>query len=171
MEIASENLEFELAAKLRDRIAAIKRMADKQNVMATRLAEQDIIALMQEGNDACFSVLRFDENRLFDKEDFLLSDIGSPETARSEFINRYYSMREKIPPMIMIDGELESVELVEMWLSDLAGRKVHIHIPQRENRCDLLRLQRKMLLKSLLKVEVTRAVILQPSENLLNFWA
>lgn len=143
MEIASENLEFELAAKLRDRIAAIKRMADKQNVMATRLAEQDIIALMQEGNDACFSVLRFDENRLFDKEDFLLSDIGSPETARSEFINRYYSMREKIPPMIMIDGEVESVELVEMWLSDLAGRKVHIHIPQKGEQMRLIELAKK----------------------------
>lgn len=118
-------------------------MADKQNVMATRLAEQDIIALMQEGNDACFSVLRFDENRLFDKEDFLLSDIGSPETARSEFINRYYSMREKIPPMIMIDGEVESVELVEMWLSDLAGRKVHIHIPQKGEQMRLIELAKK----------------------------
>ena len=118
-------------------------MADKQNVMATRLAEQDIIALMQEGNDACFSVLRFDENRLYDKEDFLLSDIGSPETARSEFINRYYSMREKIPPMIMIDGELESVELVEMWLSDLAGRKVHIHIPQKGEQMRLIELAKK----------------------------
>ena len=88
-------------------------------------------------------MLRFDENRLFDKEDFLLSDIGSPETARSEFINRYYSMREKIPPMIMIDGELESVELVEMWLSDLEGRKVHIHIPQKGEQMRLIEIAKK----------------------------
>lgn len=143
MEAAAENLDFELAAKLRDRISAIKRMSDKQTVMSTRIAEQDIIALMQEGNDACFSVLRFDENRLFDKEDFLLSDIGSPETARSEFINRYYSMRDKIPPMIMIDGNIESQELIEMWLSKLANRRVHIHIPQKGEQMRLIELAKK----------------------------
>lgn len=143
MEAAAENLDFELAAKLRDRISAIKRMADKQTVIATRLAEQDIIALMQEGNDTCFSVLRFDENRLFDKEDFLLSDIGSPETARSEFIKRYYSMRDKIPPMIMADGEIESAELIETWLSKLANRRVHIHIPQKGEQMRLIELAKK----------------------------
>lgn len=143
METAAENLDFELAAKLRDRISAIKRMSDKQTVMSTRIAEQDIIALMQEGNDACFSVLCFDENRLFDKEDFLLSDIGSPETARSEFINRYYSMRDKIPPIIMIDGNIESQELIEMWLSKLANCRVHIHIPQKGEQMRLIELAKK----------------------------
>lgn len=143
MEAAADNLDFELAAKLRDRISAIKRMSDKQTVIATRIAEQDIIALMQEGNDTCFSVLRFDKNRLFDKEDFLLSDIGSSATARSEFINRYYSMRDKVPPIIAIDGEVESAELIEMWLSELANRRVHIHIPQKGEQMRLIELAKK----------------------------
>lgn len=143
MNDAAENLEFELAAKLRDRITAIKRMSDKQTVVAARVEEQDVIALMQEGNDACFSVLRFNESRLFDKEDFLLSDIGSSEDARSEFINRYYSMRDKIPPTVTIDGELKDNELIEQWLTKLAGKRVHIRVPQKGEQMRLIELAKK----------------------------
>lgn len=143
MEEAAENLEFELAAKLRDRITAIKRMSEKQTVVAARVDEQDVIALIQEGNDACFSVLRFDGGRLFDKEDFLLSDIGLPEAARSEFINRYYSMRDKVPPTVTLDGEIEDRDLTEQWLTKLAGKRVHIHIPQKGEQMRLVELAKK----------------------------
>ncbi len=143
MEEAAENLEFELAAKLRDRITAIKRMSERQTVVAAKVEEQDVIALMQEGNDACFSVLRFDGGRLFDKEDFLLSDIGSPEAARAEFISRYYSMRDKIPPTVTLDGNIEDVELTEQWLSALAGRRAHIRVPQKGEQMRLVELAKR----------------------------
>lgn len=143
MEEAAENLEFELAAKLRDRITAIKRMSEKQTVVAAKVDEQDVIALMQEGNDACFSVLRFDGGRLFDKEDFLLSDIGSPEAARTEFINRYYSMRDRVPPTVTLDGSIEDSDLTEQWLTKLAFKRVHIHIPQKGEQMRLVELAKK----------------------------
>lgn len=138
MNEAAEKLEFELAARLRDRINAIKRMSDKQTVVAARVEQQDVISLMREGDDACFAVLRFDEGRLFDKEDFLLSDIGEPTVARTEFITRYYSMRDRIPPRIVIDGEIDDVELMEQWLTEKAGRRVKFHTPQKGEQLRLL---------------------------------
>lgn len=138
MNEAAEKLEFELAARLRDRINAIKRMSDKQTVVAARVEQQDVISLMREGDDACFAVLRFDEGRLFDKEDFLLSDIGEPTAARTEFITRYYSMRDRIPPRIVIDGEIDDAELMEQWLTEKAGRRVKFHTPQKGEQLRLL---------------------------------
>lgn len=138
MNEAAEKLEFELAARLRDRINAIKRMSDKQTVVAARVEQQDVISLMREGDGACFAVLRFDEGRLFDKEDFLLSDIGDSTSARTEFITRYYSMRDRIPPRVVIDGEIDDVELMEQWLTGKAGKRVRLHTPQKGEQLRLL---------------------------------
>lgn len=134
MNEAAENLDFELAAKLRDRISAVKKITEKQTVVETTVREQDAVALMIEGNDCCFAVLRFSQGRLYDKETFVLSDVGEqPDLCalRSEFLQRYYSIREKIPPVVAIDGETEDEELLEEWLTEKRGKAVHIVRPQR----------------------------------------
>ena len=61
---ASEAMEFEKAAQLRDRINAIKKLADKQKVIETKVKSQDVIAFFSDGNKACFEVFRFDEGQL-----------------------------------------------------------------------------------------------------------
>ena len=92
MNDAAERLDFELAAKLRDRISAVKRITEKQQVVAANIPEQDAVCMMTEGGDACFAVLRFSDGRLYDKEDFLLRDIGKDADgsfARAEFLKGY----------------------------------------------------------------------------------
>ena len=134
MNEAAENLDFELAAKLRDRITAVKRITEKQKVVETGVPKQDVISVMTEGNDACFAVLRFDGGRLYDKEDFLIKDIGEQAdipSIRREFIQQYYTIRKNVPPIITVDGETENEELLSEWLSQKLGRKVRFIHPQR----------------------------------------
>lgn len=132
MQLASENLEFERAAKFRDRIRAIERFADKQRVVYTNVADQDVIGAVQSGDDVSLSVIKFRGQRLVDKTDFLFSAAGSIEEQRAEFISRYYSdPLHELPARITADGELPDIELVERLLSQRAGKKVKIAVPQR----------------------------------------
>lgn len=140
MEQAAENLEFERAAKIRDRIAAVKRMADKQKVAQTTYKEQDIIALVKDGEGGCFEVFRYTGGYLTDREHFMIKDLGDDKTARAEFIMRYYTMRENIPPKIFIDGELEDVDSINYWLSEQAKRKVVITVPQKGEQLKLVQM-------------------------------
>jgi len=129
MSEAAENLEFEKAAKLRDRIAAIKRMNDRQKVVMSHIKEQDVIALAQGNGAACFEVFRFSGGSLYDREHFLLDEIEEASAARSEFLRRYYTMR-KPPQQITLDGECEDTDLLTAWLSETAGRRISLALPQ-----------------------------------------
>ena len=142
MEEAAEALDFERAARIRDRIEALKKVHERQKVVAVRVPEQDVIALAQGPSKACFEVFRFQEGRLYDRESFLLSDIGDDKTARAEFLTQYYSMRDRIPPRISLDGPAASMELISRWLSEKAGRKVTLSLPQRGEQKDLLEMCR-----------------------------
>ena len=135
MEEAAERLDFEQAARLRDRIAAIRRLGDRQKVVLSRVPEQDVIALAQGSGAACFEVFRFTGGRLADREHFLMSEPFGEEPeelagARAEFLQRYYSLRDRVPPQVTVDGEVEDLPLLEQWLGSRAGRRVHIVRPQ-----------------------------------------
>ena len=131
MNRAAESMEYERAAKIRDRIAAVRRMQERQKVVATKVRDQDVIALVRNGTTGCFEVFRFKDRKLFDREHFIISDIGDPVQARAEFIVQYYSMREWVPGQITLDGSCEDGETLEQWLSQKAGRRVRMVIPQK----------------------------------------
>ena len=143
METAAENLEFELAARLRDRIGHIKKFGEKQKIVASKIAEQDVIALSQSGGLTCFEVFRFTAGRLYDRESFLVGDVGEPEASRREFIEQYYSIRDSIPPRVSLDGAAEDEELLAEWLSRKAGRKVHLVHAQIGEQAQLVEMVRK----------------------------
>ena len=130
MEEAAERLDFEQAARLRDRIAAIKRLSEKQKVVLSRIEEQDVIALAQGSGQACFEVFRFTGGQLTDREQFLMDEQDDLATARAAFIEQYYTLRDRIPPQVTVDGEVEDSDLLEQWLTDKAKRRVHIVLPQ-----------------------------------------
>ena len=127
---ASENLEFEKAAALRDRIAAVKRVTDKQKVVSDSKTEQDVFALSQTQDKTCLMVLRFDAGKLCDGEHFFLNDVEDLPKTRSESVLSYYLERDRVPGKILVDGEVEDEELVCEWLSEKRGRKVTIIHPQ-----------------------------------------
>ncbi len=127
---ASENLDFERAAKIRDQINSIKKMRDKQKVVNTSIEEQDIIAFAGNGKKGSFEVFRFSGGRLFDRENFIVDDPGDENTARHEFILRYYSIRDDIPRYIVLDSPIDDAEILEQWLSEKREKRVYITVPK-----------------------------------------
>ena len=82
MEEAAENLEFEKAARLRDRMNAIRRMQDKQKVVSLSVKEQDVFAVSNSAQAACLMVLRFAQGRLYDSEYFFIDSVEDFPAAR-----------------------------------------------------------------------------------------
>ena len=146
MNEAAERMDFELAARLRDRIGAVKKLNEKQQVVAARLPEQDAVCMMTEGEDAAFAVLRFHDGRLYDKEDFLIKDFGKGSdgaSARAEFLKRYYTMRQNIPPVIALDETPEDEALLLEWLSQKRGKTVKFIYPQKGEQQKILSMCRQ----------------------------
>lgn len=139
---ASENLEFEKAAKLRDKINAIKKVNEKQKVVAAAVEEQDVFAVVCSDEKACLSVIRYRDSRLYDSEHFIFDLPENLPEARHELIRSYYSMRDFVPRRIAIDGEVSDSELLCQWLTSLAGRKVSIVTPQRGEQHSLVEMCR-----------------------------
>ena len=128
---AAEELDFERAARYRDQIAAMKKLRDKQKVVDINIDELDVIASAAEGDRRCVTVLRFADSRLFDTESFIIDEADDPAAMRSEFILRYYTMRDDIPAHIAMDAEPDDIENITRWLSEKKGRRVYITVPQR----------------------------------------
>lgn len=142
MENAAENLDFERAAALRDRITAITKFGEKQKVCSTDVPVQDVFALTQSAQRACLAVLRFSDGRLYDSEHFLMEAPEDGDYARYELLMQYYSMRDNIPPRITVDSLPQDSQLLSDWLSEKLGKKVTIAVPQRGNQKELLEMCR-----------------------------
>lgn len=131
MEKAAEALNFELAAKLRDRINAIAKAAENQKIIDENLPDMDIIALSRNVENACISVVMYRGGRLRDKADFFLGEREDDGEMRQNFIMQFYSSREDIPKDIFLDEDIPDRELTVRFLRERAGHAINISVPQR----------------------------------------
>jgi excinuclease ABC subunit C len=137
MEEAAENLEFERAARIRDKISAVKKMGDKQKVVANKVLDEDVIASFSDGGKTCFQVFRFEGGRLFDRESFVF-DSDDAECEVEQFILRYYTIRDDVPKNIALDKDFDGLDAVVEWLSQKRGGKVNVTVPQRGEQAQLV---------------------------------
>ncbi len=137
MEQAAENLEFERAARIRDKINSVRKMADKQKVVSNKVLDQDVISKFSNDEKTCFQVFRFEGGSLFDRESFIF-DSGDSDTETEEFILRYYTLRDNVPKTISLDSEFDGLESVAQWLSQKRGNKVNLVVPQRGEQAKLV---------------------------------
>ena len=135
MEAASENLEFEKAAKLRDKIKAIERIASRQKVVVKDSVEEDVFAVVESGEKACLAVLSFRDGLLVGSEHFILNGC---EDMRREAITRFYSMGRYIPSLVVVDEEISDAELIGEYLSERKGKKVTVTVPKRGEKAKVL---------------------------------
>lgn len=125
---ASENLQFEAAAKYRDRINAINKSQEKQRVVSISYKSQDVIAAALIGENACVSVFNFRDFKLCDKKTYFFEGFDNKQALYSEFLPIYYSKNE-ISPRILIDTEGDYAVLEE-WLKNELGKKVEFLTPK-----------------------------------------
>lgn len=142
MEQAAENLEFERAARLRDRIAALSRLKNGQSIFDDK-QEFDIVGGAQNIGVASFAVIKYRGGRLVDKENFFIGDEYEPAEMRRDFLVSYYSEREDIPKEILIDEDFEDAELIAALIREHAGHAVKIYVPRRGEGIAKIALARK----------------------------
>ena len=137
---AADNLEFEQAAKLRDRLTAVEALGQKQLVTAGSLADTDVIGYAQTTAKACFTVLHFSGGNLLDKEYEVFPVPDDPESAVSSLMKQFYLSRGLAPKIVLLPFELEDAELFSQLMEQQFGRKTKLRIPQRGDNVRLVEL-------------------------------
>ena len=140
---AAENLEFELAANLRDRLNAVESLGQKQLVTAGSLADTDVVGYAQTEAKACFAVLHYSGGNLLDKDYEVFAVPDDPESAVSSLMKQYYLSRGMAPKFVLLPFEIEDSELFSQLLEQQFGRKPKLRIPQRGDNMRLVELANK----------------------------
>ncbi|MEM0949779.1 MAG: excinuclease ABC subunit UvrC [Pseudomonadota bacterium] len=138
MEEASEALEFERAAALRDRIRALTQVQTAQGINPAGVTEADVIALHTETGQACVQVFFVRANQNWGNRDFYPKTAGAePAEILQAFIGQFYDGKDPAR-LILLSHEIEDPELVETALGEKLGRKVEITVPQRGEKAELV---------------------------------
>jgi excinuclease ABC subunit C len=143
MDEASERLEFERAAALRDRVRAVEQVLAKQKIINTTGPEdQDVIALASEDDETCAQVFFFRGGKLVGREYFIMQgtrDTASAETMAS-FLQQFYDQAPFIPAELIMEHEPEDAETLRAWLRQKRGGAVTFTVPQRGDKLKLLQM-------------------------------
>ena len=137
---ASEALEFERAAQLRDRMNAIEALGQKQLVTAGRMADTDAVGYFETEAKGCFAVLHYVGGNLVEKDYEIVPVTGSPAEAVSSLLKQYYLTRNAAPKQILLPFEIEDAEPFEQLLEQNLNKKVRIRVPQRGDNTRLVEL-------------------------------
>ena len=133
MNKASEQLNFEEAAEIRDRIQAIERVSTKQKVSNISENSIDVIGIAKSELQICIEIFFVRGSKMIGREHYFYKDLKDMENKEilSGFIKQYYLDNPNIPNKIMIREEIDDKETIEQWLSTNLGRKVEIKSPKR----------------------------------------
>lgn len=140
---AADNLEFEVAASLRDRLNAVEALGQKQLVTAGTLADTDVVGYGETELKACFAVLHFSNGNLLDKEYEVFSRPEDKQEAVSSLLKQYYLSRGLAPKTVLLPFEIEDGELFSQLMEQQYGRRSKLRIPQRGDNVRLVELANK----------------------------
>lgn len=140
MEKASKNLEFELAASLRDQIYAIEKTSEKQKIISADGQDQDIISMARSADNSCIQVFFIRKGKVSGREHYFMKNTEdmSRDDIVSSFIKQFYEGAPYIPKEIITDVELKEKPILMEWLSKKRGNKVRIIIPVKGKKKDLV---------------------------------
>lgn len=140
MEQASANMEYELAARCRDQLAAVDKVSQRQRMHELGGEDADVVALAVDGRDACVVVLKVRGGKMLGSEHRLLRNNlqEPPEDVLNAFVGHTYLGDREFPPSVYLSHRIEDAELYEQWLSGKAGRRVRLHVPERGDKLRLV---------------------------------
>ena len=143
MEQAADELDFEQAAVLRDRLRAVESLGHRQLVTAGTMANTDVVGYYQSEAKACFAVLHYVDGNLLDKDYEILAPADSAEDAVSSLVKQYYLTRGAAPREVLLPCAMDDAELFAQLLQQELGKKVRIRVPQRGDGVRLVELARR----------------------------
>lgn len=134
MQSASENLNYERAAALRDQIQSIEHVVERQKIISDDQKDTDIVALARNKGDACVQIFFVRSGKLIGREYFILegTEDEKNEVILREFIKQFYSQAAFIPNRVLLPAEVEEARIIKEWLNTRrAGEKIEIQVPKR----------------------------------------
>ncbi len=160
MEQASDKLDFEKAAMLRDQVQSIKNIVDSQKLSARVRGEQDVIAFVTENDRAYVQVFFIRGSRLIGREGFNLQGVESeePVSIMTGFIKQYYGSASYVPPLLLLQHQVEDKEVIEEWLKKKRGGAVKIETPSRGSKKKLVDIVAENAVQSLRQIKAKQHV-------------
>lgn len=133
MESAAEQLDFEKAALLRNKISSIKQLSESQKVLSTDLEDRDIIGYSADSTDLCVQVFFVRNGRVIGREHFMFEGEANEDKgySLSTFIKQFYNTVQFVPSEIVLQSEIDDSETIAKWLTEKRGFKVALRVPQR----------------------------------------
>ncbi|MHB1462571.1 MAG: excinuclease ABC subunit UvrC [Armatimonadota bacterium] len=140
METASDKLEFERAASLRDQITAVEQINERQKVLNTDMVDKDVLAFVSDNEQSLVQMFFIRNGKLIGQQHFMLEGAAEEEQneALQEFVKQYYQQSQDIPSEIIMPAQVEEAHIIEQWLRQKQGHKVAMLVPQRGERKNLL---------------------------------
>jgi excinuclease ABC subunit C len=168
MEKASRVLDFEKAALLRDQIQALEKVIEGQRIAAKVQGEQDVIAFADDRDRACVQVFFVRGGKLIGRESFILQGTSSekPDRIMSSFIKQFYSSAPHIPPLLLLQYPVEDKNVIENWLQSKRGSRVHIQVPYKGNKKQLVNIVAENARQSLEQLKIKQSTLAALTEAL-----
>jgi len=140
MEKAAQALDYEKAARLRDQIQAVNGVIEWQRIATKVRGEQDVIALVQDRDQAYVQVFFIRNSKLIGRESFVLKGTRDeePHQIMTSFIKQFYDSSPYIPPLLLLQHPVEDMAVIESWLQGKRGSRVRIQVPHRGNKKELV---------------------------------
>ena len=157
MESASEQLNYEKAAVVRDQIQAIERVVERQKIISNERKDSDVIAMARNNGEACVQIFFIRSGKLIGREYFILEGTEEEENTEilEEFIKQFYSQAAYIPNKVMLPQEVEEARIINEWLnSRRGGEKVQITVPKRGQSKELVKMAAENAAETLRTLEI-----------------
>ncbi|HUU27394.1 MAG TPA: excinuclease ABC subunit UvrC [archaeon] len=140
MKRASASLDYELAARCRNQLAAVQKVSQRQKMHAIGGQDEDVLALSIDGSDACAIILKVRGGKLVGSEHHYLKNtmVEPPSKVLGAFINQNYLSDREYPGQVYLSQDIEDRDLVEAILTERTGRRVRLHVPERGAKAGLV---------------------------------
>ena len=142
MQAASEATEYERAAALRDKVKAIERTMESQKMAAHKTTEEDVLGLARQDTQAAVQLFAVRGGKMVGRDVFLLDAPRESDdaTVLSGFVKQYYERATSVPPEVLVPALPEDAPELEEFLATRRGSAVHLRVPQRGEKRELLQL-------------------------------
>jgi excinuclease ABC subunit C len=145
MEQAAENLEFERAADLRDRLRSARKVIEQEKVGYHTQVDQDVLGFARDEGNACIQLFFMRDGKLARRDAFLMQDAEgeSDQSVLTSFVKQFYARSTDIPVELLLPDDVEESENIAEWLRQVKGRKVELGVPRRGEKRRIVELATK----------------------------
>jgi len=142
MQAASDNLEFERAARIRDKIKHIQTLGEKQKITSTQEDNRDILGFFQADDAVCVQIFYMRNGKVAGAEYFVFDNAENADSCEvfSQFVRQFYFNLTNIPKEILLPCELNDMEVFEQFVSEKAGHRIYVSVPKRGDKARLVKM-------------------------------